>query len=150
VVKLLNQSLSAALKTMNEMQLPQGPGAVERPTSNARGEICKLMIITGSGQRVLHQMFPEVEVRVFDPIRFVHSKRHLDEPAPQRTEEMQPLLHEGAKFRKRQAGTFRIAKIMMSQMCWNCPLDSLMNQASMGVSCCILATTFPSREAFND
>ena len=90
VVGLREHRDVAVLEAFDDPRLPQRLPPVERPGDDLLGQGRELAHASRLGHRDVVEMEVEVEVRVFDPDRVVHSERHFDEPPAERRREVQP------------------------------------------------------------
>jgi hypothetical protein len=73
------------------------------------------MVIPGRRQRRLAHVIAQVEPVIVDPVRVIQAERHLDEPPPQRRQEMHPLPQQFHHRRGRQPAVRRRARVMHRQ-----------------------------------
>jgi hypothetical protein len=106
VMEFLDQRLPPlpvrAGRPVDEVKLPQRPGAIERPPRYRCGQLGELAVIPGRRQGDLVQVVRQIKVRIFDPVRLIDAERDLDEPATQRRKQVQALLHDVAQVIERQ------------------------------------------------
>jgi len=88
---------------VDEVQLPQWPGAIERPPRYRCGQFGELAVLPGRRQGDLVQVIRQIEVWIFDPVRLIDAERDLDEPATQRRKQVQALLHDAAQVIEQQS-----------------------------------------------
>ncbi len=91
VVDLGQHRHDAVLEPVDQIQLPQRPGAVERPGDDPRHLLGELLVGARRRQRELADVEVEVEVRVVDPVRVVEAERHLGQTPAHRRQQRQPL-----------------------------------------------------------
>ena len=97
VVHLAERGDVAALEPVDQPDLPQRAGAVERDGDEMAGQLAQLLHACRAGHGDVAQVPVEVEVGVLDPDRVVQAERHLDEAAPERRREVEALLVEVAE-----------------------------------------------------
>ena len=86
VVVFGQQRPATAVQAVDDVDLPQRPGAVHRPADDPADLLGELVDHAGPGQMDFADVEVEVEVGVGHPVRMVESERHLDETAAQRLE----------------------------------------------------------------
>ena len=91
VMDLRQQRRPAALEAMDEVELPQRPGAVESPRVDPRGLLGQLGHATRRGKRELAAVIAEVEVVVGHPVGPVEVERDLGQPRRERRDHVQPV-----------------------------------------------------------
>jgi len=80
VVVFGQQCPAVAVQAVDDVDLPQRPGAVHRPADDPADLFGELIDHAGPGQ----VDFADMEVGVGHPVRMVQSERHPDHTAPQR------------------------------------------------------------------
>jgi len=86
VVHLREDPEAIVRKALDDVALPQRPGAVERSGDDAADGLGQLLGVPGRRHCVMAHVEVDVEVRVFDPVRQVQTHGHLDQPPPERGE----------------------------------------------------------------
>ena len=81
----------SVLEPVDQVQLPQRPGAVERAGEDPRDLLGELLVGPGRRQGELADVEVEVEVAVVDPVGVVEPERHLGEAPAHRRQQRQPL-----------------------------------------------------------
>jgi hypothetical protein len=84
----------ALRQSMDHVQLPQRPGAVQRTGEDARDLLGELLVAARRGKRELADVKVQVEVPVVHPVRVVESERDLGELPPERRQERQAFLQQ--------------------------------------------------------
>ena len=102
MVNLAHHRDSVAGEAVNQVQLPQRPGAVQRPGVDARHLLGQLSVGPRRRQGDLANVELEVEVRVVDPVGVVEVERHLRQPPPERRHEGEPLGDQALESWQRQ------------------------------------------------
>ena len=85
-----------AVDPVDDVQLPERSGAVERAGVDPADDIAELLRRAWRRYCVVTDVEVEIEVGVLDPVRQVEAERHLDEPATERHEQTEALLDEAA------------------------------------------------------
>jgi hypothetical protein len=93
VVELREQAEVPVAQAVEQVELPQRPGAVEGARADPRDRLGDLALVAGRRDRRLAHVVLDVEVGVLDPVGQVEVERDLDEPPAKRRNEVQPLLH---------------------------------------------------------
>ena len=78
-----------AVEAVNEVQLPQGAGAVQWPSGDARDLLGEHARIAGGGERQLADVELEIQVRLVLPIGVVEAERHLDQSPAERRDQVE-------------------------------------------------------------
>jgi hypothetical protein len=78
-------------QALDHVELPQGLGPVEGAGDDPGHGLRELLVVTGRGDRVVPHVEVDVEVLVLDPVRQVEAEGHLDEPAPEGVEAVEPF-----------------------------------------------------------
>ena len=92
VVHLGERGRDAALvDAVDDVQLPQRPGPVERAAVDATDDLAELLRRARRRHGVVSHVEVEVEVGVLDPIRQVEAERHFDEPTPERRQQPEAI-----------------------------------------------------------
>jgi hypothetical protein len=97
VVDLREQPEPAVRQAVDEVELPQGPRAVQRTGEDARDGLGEAAVVARRRDRALADVEVEVEVGVVDPVGQVDSERDVDEPAAQGREQVDALRDEPAE-----------------------------------------------------
>jgi hypothetical protein len=77
VVGLRDDREAPAVEPLDEVELPQRLGPVQREGEQAPGEVAQLLIGAGRGQGAVAQVVAGVEVRIVDPHRAPLAERHV-------------------------------------------------------------------------
>ena len=96
VVDLGQQRHAAALQAVDQVELPQRAGAVQRPGEDPRDGLGQLAVVAGRRHRRVADVEVQVEVRVLDPVRVVEPERDLDQPPAERRQQVDALADEAA------------------------------------------------------
>ena len=91
VVDLRHHGLVPALEAVDQVELPQRAGAVERARHDPRHLLGQLRVAAGRRQRQLADVVLEIEVRIVDPVRVVERERHFLQPPAEGWQQRQPL-----------------------------------------------------------
>jgi len=91
VVDLGQEGDLPAFEPMDQVELPERPGAVQRTAEDARHLVRQLLVAPRCGQSELPHVEVEVEVRVVDPVRVIQAERHLGEAPAEWGQQRQPL-----------------------------------------------------------
>jgi hypothetical protein len=89
VVHLGHARDAAAFEALEDPQLPQRPGAVQRPARDLGDHLADLVEPAGRGHAHAPDVVLEVEVRILDPHRVVQAERCRDELPPERREQVE-------------------------------------------------------------
>ena len=90
-MNLREQPHASVLETVDQVELPQRLGAVERAREDPSDLLGELRIRGRRGQRQLAHVVLQVEVRVVDPVGVVEPERNLGEAPAQRGQQRQPV-----------------------------------------------------------
>jgi hypothetical protein len=96
VVDLREQGLVPILEPMDQIQLPERPGTIERTRGDPRHLLGELLLRRARRKRQLPDVEVEVEVGIVEPVRIVEAERDLHQPPAQGRQQRQALLHQGA------------------------------------------------------
>ena len=107
VVDLADERDVAVVQALHDVDLPQGPGAVERHPDDGPRQVGQLAGAARRGEHVPADVVVEVEVGVLDPQRVVQPERHLHHPAPERRLAHQAVGHERLQVLERVRGRHR-------------------------------------------
>jgi hypothetical protein len=91
MVDLAEHHHVAGVVAVDQVELPQRAGAVERARDDPRGLLGELLVVAGGGECELADVEVEVEVLVVNPVRVVEPERDLDEAPAERRQQRQPL-----------------------------------------------------------
>ena len=94
VVDLGDDADAVLLEALDDPQLPQGTGAVQRGAGDLPGHLAQLAAAAGGGAADAADVEVQVEVRVLDPERVRQVERHLAEPAGERRHQVEPASDE--------------------------------------------------------
>ncbi len=101
MVVLREQRPPAVPEAVDDVHLPQRPGAVHRPLDDPADLFGQLVGQTGPGNLHLSDVIVQVEVAVGRPVRMVKSERHLDNAPSQRLQHADEGGELGVHGRKR-------------------------------------------------
>ncbi len=115
VVHLVEQRHAPVLEPLDHVQLPQRPGAVQRPGVQARDGLAQLGLgARGRDGRLAHVEI-EVEVRVLDPVGLVEPERDVDQLPAEGRKQMQPLGEHPADVLRAQVAARRGGRVVDGQ-----------------------------------
>ena len=104
MVDLQEQGDAAVAEAVESPELPEGPGAIERPPEDLADEAIQLAVVAGRiGGRVA-QVRVDVELGRVRPLRPVEASRHLDDPAAEQSELREALADEAAELLRPERG----------------------------------------------
>jgi hypothetical protein len=86
-------------EAVDQVQLPQRMGSIERPREDPRDRLGQLAVVARRRHRALTDVEVDVEVGVVDPVGVIEPERHLDELAPERRQQVQPAADDPADVR---------------------------------------------------
>jgi hypothetical protein len=96
VVHLGEDRHPVAVEPVDEVELPQGAGAVQRPGDDARDLLGEHARIAGSWERQLADVELEVELGLVVPVGVVEPERHFDQSPVKRRQQVQASGHQVA------------------------------------------------------
>ena len=88
-------------QALDHVALPERAAAIERAADDARHQLGDLLVVARGRHRGVAHVEVEVEARVVDPVRVVEVEGHVEQPAAQRLEEVEPALDLVAPRRQR-------------------------------------------------
>ena len=91
VVDLREHRDRSAIEPVNQVQLPEGAGPVQRTADDPRHLLGQLGVGAGRRQGQLAHVEVEIEVRVVEPVGVVEPEGHLHQPPPERRQQRQPF-----------------------------------------------------------
>ena len=135
---------------MDQVDLPQRAAPVEVAGVQPGRLLGELLVVTWRGEGQLPDVIFDVEVGVLDPVRLIEAERHVDEPATERRDQVQPRLDQVGQAGKRQRRRRRSDGSRM-QMLPTWPyiagVSMARNAASRPVSCCMTRVRLYSASA---
>jgi hypothetical protein len=87
---------AVAVEAVDEVELPQWAGAIQRPGDDACDLLSEHAGIAGSGERQLADVELEVELGLVVPVGVVEAERHLDQSPVKRRQQVQASDHQVA------------------------------------------------------
>lgn len=92
MVDLGDEPDATPLEPLGHPDLPQRPAAVERQAGDVGDELVEPAAVPGRCDPGAFDVRFETEVGIVHPHRVVHAQRHVDDPLPERRQEVEPLL----------------------------------------------------------
>ena len=99
-MNLREQPHASVLETVDQVELPQRLGAVERAREDPSDLLGELRIRGRRGQRQLAHVVLQVEVRVVDPVRVVEPERDLLQAPSEGLQQREPVRHQPLHIRQ--------------------------------------------------
>ena len=97
VVQLLDQRSAAALQALDDHELPEGTGAIERIGGDQRGEVEQLTVASRLGEGDAAHVEVDVEIRIVHPDRSAHVAGRRLHPLAQSRDPHHRALHAPAE-----------------------------------------------------